>query len=308
MKIRPVLLLLFAASGAMAQTAAPLHLVLPDVQFPANGTALGSGAARTLDAVASLLKATPTAAVEVGVHTDASGSTAYNLRLSQRRAQAVGAYLGKKGIAAKRLKTKGYGESQPINHCRRGARCSEAEKRQNRRVELRIKNLPADSTVRAPWLALGETRPQTAVTGKSVSGALSGTERPPIPTITATPVPPPAFTESHTPTPASIGATDYFPELLENKSTVPRPLPGSFTGYTIEIACTDKPLAPADALLRKYESVFLRQVPGGPYCYYTGAFFTLPEARQFLLEKIRPGNPGARVAGFAQETRKYFEN
>lgn len=307
MKIRPVLLLLFAASGAMAQTATPLHLVLADVHFPANSSAVGSEAWRTLDAVATLLKATPEAAVEVGVHTDASGSTAYNLRLSQRRAQAVGSYLTHRGVAAKRVKTKGYGESQPINRCRRGTRCSEAEKRQNRRVELRVKNLPADSSTRAAWLALGGTRPQTA-TGKTASGALSGTERPPIPAMTATPTPSPVPTDNSTQSAVSSVSTDYFSELLEKKPNVPKPLPGTFTGYTIEIACTEKPLAADDVQLRKHETVFLRQVPGGPYCYYTGAFFTLPEARQFLLEKIRPDNPGARVAGFTQETRRYFEN
>lgn len=302
MNIRPVLLLLFAALDAIAQPAAALHLVLADVHFPANSSAVGSESARTLDALATLLKSTPAATIEVGVHTDASGSTAYNLRLSQRRAQAVGAYLTHKGVAANRVKTKGYGESQPINRCRRGARCSEAEKRQNRRVELRVKNLPADSTTRAPWLALG------ASTEKTTSVARSNPARPPIPTVTATPVPPPPSTDNSIQPPVSSGATDYFSELLETKPAVPKPLPGTFTGYTVEIACTEKPLAADDARLRKYETVFLRQVPGGPYCYYTGAFFTLPEARQFLLEKIRPDAPGARVAGFARETRTYFDH
>lgn len=302
MNIRSVLLLLFAALDATAQPAAALHLVLADVHFPANSSAVGSEAWRTLDALATLLKSTPAATIEVGVHTDASGSTAYNLRLSQRRAQAVGSYLIHRGVADKRVKTKGYGESQPINRCRRGARCSEAEKRQNRRVELRVKNLPADSTTRAAWLALG------ASTGKTAPDTRSSPARPPIPTVTATPVPPPPSTDNSTRPTVSSGATDYFSELLENKPAAPKPLPGTFTGYTVEIACTEKPLAADDARLRKYETVFLRQVPGGPYCYYTGAFFTLPEARQFLLEKIHPDAPDARVAGFARETRTYFDH
>lgn len=302
MNIRSVLLLLFAALDATAQPAAALHLVLADVHFPANSSAVGSEAWRTLDAVATLLKSTPAATIEVGVHTDASGSTAYNLRLSQRRAQAVGAYLTHRGVAANRVKTKGYGESQPINRCLRGARCSEAEKRQNRRVELRVKNLPADSTTRAPWLALGTS------TGPTTSGARPNYSRPPIPTMTATPVPPPLTTDNSSSTTVSSGVTDYFTELLEHNPAVPKPLPGTFTGYTVEIVCTEKPLAADDARLRKYETVFLRQVPGGPYCYYTGAFFTLPEARQFLLEKIHPDAPGARVAGFARETRTYFDH
>jgi len=305
MKIGLLVLLLILALGATAQPAA-LHLVLADVQFPANGSAIGPEASRTLDAVATLLKTTPAATIEVGVHTDASGSTAYNLRLSQRRAQAVGGYFAQKGIAAKRVKARGYGESQPINRCRRGARCSEAEKRQNRRVELRVHNLPADSTIRTPWLALGGTTTQPPAGRKSTADAQPNIARPPIPTIAATPVPVPAA--DRPPAIVSSGATDYFPELLENKPAAPKPLPATFTGYTVELICTEKPLAPTDVRLRKHEPVFVRQVPGGPYCYYSGAFFTLPEARQFLLEKIRSDIPGARVVGFAQETRTYFDN
>lgn len=304
MNIRPTILLLLGAWGMSAQPVAdPLHLVLANVQFPANGSAIGPESARTLDAVATLLRATTEVTVEVGVHSDASGSAAYNLRLSQQRASAVGGYLTKKGVAAKRVKTKGYGESKPLNRCHRGTRCTEAEKRQNRRVELRINNLPADSTTRAPWLALGGAAPKPATGKPKPEEFHSTTARPTVPTVTATPVPPSA---AHRP--PSTGSSDYFPELLEHKPTTPKPLPGTFTGFTVEIACSEKPLAPADARLRKHDPVFLRQVPGGPYCYYVGAFFTLPEARQFLMEKIRPDVPDARVAGFAQDTRKYFEN
>ncbi len=303
MKIRPTILMLFAAWGVTAQPAnAPLHLVLANVSFPANASAIGPESARALDAVVALLKTSPAATVEVGVHTDAGGSTAYNLRLSQRRAQAVGGYLTKKGVAAKRVKAKGYGESQPLNRCRRGTRCTEAEKRLNRRVELRVKGLPADSAARSSWLDLGSTPSAVQRPASSIQRQIGN---PPVPTVAATPVPPPPSTAY--PMPSSV-TTDYFPELLENKPAVPKPLPGTFTGYTVEIACTDKPLAAEDALLRKYDLVYLRQVPGGPYCYYVGAFFTLPEARQFLVEKIRPSVPGARVAGFAQDSRKYFEN
>jgi len=305
MNIRPTILLLLGAWSMSAQPAAdPLHLVLANVQFPANGSAIGPEAARVLDAVATLLKASPEATVEVGVHSDASGSAAYNLRLSQRRAQAVGAFLTKKGVAAKRVKAKGHGESKPLNRCHRGTRCTEAEKRLNRRVELRVKGLPADSTMLAPWLALGGTASKTTA-GKPASGYLSTTARPAVPTVAATLVPPPPSTDYRPPT---TGTADYFSELLEHKSATPKPLPGTFTGFTVEIACSEKPLAPADGRLRKHDPVFLRQVPGGPYCYYVGAFFTLPEARQFLLEKIRPDVPDARVVGFAQDTRKYFEH
>jgi outer membrane protein OmpA-like peptidoglycan-associated protein len=71
--------------------------------------------------------------VRVEGHTDASGPEDFNMKLSQRRAEAVRDYLIDKGIAAERLEAVGYGESQPIasNKTRRG-------RSKNRRVEFVI--------------------------------------------------------------------------------------------------------------------------------------------------------------------------
>lgn len=147
--------LLASICAAAQKPAGELRVVLAGVQFSAEKAGVGAQAGQALDEVAELLNAAPAVTAEIGAHTDASGSAAYNLRLSQRRAEAVRAYLVKKGVAARRLKARGYGETQPINRCRRGVRCSEAEKRQNRRVELRLRGLPADSAAQAPWLQLG---------------------------------------------------------------------------------------------------------------------------------------------------------
>ncbi|HTY19940.1 MAG TPA: OmpA family protein [Myxococcota bacterium] len=71
--------------------------------------------------------------VHVAVHgfTDSIGSEAYNLKLSQRRADSVRDFLVKRGIAASRLETKGFGKADPV------ASNDTAEGRaQNRRVEL----------------------------------------------------------------------------------------------------------------------------------------------------------------------------
>lgn len=85
-----------------------------------------------LEQVRSLLAARPALRVIVAGHTDAEGSEAHNLALSQRRAAAVVAWLAGKGVAADRLQSEGHGESRPV------AGNDSAEGRTlNRRVEIR---------------------------------------------------------------------------------------------------------------------------------------------------------------------------
>jgi peptidoglycan-associated lipoprotein len=67
----------------------------------------------SLDRLVETLNDNPTIVVELGSHTDARASDAYNLDLSRRRAQSVVNYLIEKGIPRDRLVAKGYGESQP---------------------------------------------------------------------------------------------------------------------------------------------------------------------------------------------------
>ena len=52
--------------------------------------------------------------VEIGGHTNSVGGEAYNQDLSQKRAEAVKAYLVANGVPADRLKTVGYGSGQPV--------------------------------------------------------------------------------------------------------------------------------------------------------------------------------------------------
>ncbi len=76
--------------------------------------------------------------IELSSHTDAQGVSTYNQKLSQRRAQSATNWLINKGIASERIKPVGYGESQLLNHCRNGVRCSDDEHRFNRRTEFKI--------------------------------------------------------------------------------------------------------------------------------------------------------------------------
>jgi len=66
-------------------------------------------------------------------HTDSQGDDAYNMGLSQRRANSASAYLQSQGVPASRITTAGRGESEPV-----ASNDTEAGKAQNRRVEIAI--------------------------------------------------------------------------------------------------------------------------------------------------------------------------
>lgn len=107
-------------------------VVLRDVTFETGRSALRPESFPGLDQVAASLVANPNIRIEIAGHTDAVGSDALNLRLSQARAEAVQAYLASKGVAPERMVAKGYGESTPV-----ASNATPEGRAQNRRVELR---------------------------------------------------------------------------------------------------------------------------------------------------------------------------
>jgi len=86
-----------------------------------------------LDEVADVIRNNPKIRVRIEGHTDTIGGRKYNLRLSQKRAEAVREYLVEKGIGPDRLVAKGYGLSRPIESNR-----TKAGRAANRRVEFHI--------------------------------------------------------------------------------------------------------------------------------------------------------------------------
>ncbi len=73
------------------------------------------------------------ARIEIAGHTDSRGDAAINLKLSQRRADAVRKYLVQSGVNLDWVKAIGYGETQPI-----ADNATEAGRKANRRIELRV--------------------------------------------------------------------------------------------------------------------------------------------------------------------------
>lgn len=85
-----------------------------------------------------LLKKYPDMVIELSSHTDAQGVTSYNQKLSQRRADSAVQWLINKGVDSERVQPVGYGESNILNRCVNGVRCSDDEHRFNRRTEFKI--------------------------------------------------------------------------------------------------------------------------------------------------------------------------
>ena len=95
-------------------------------------------AALELEKILDVMKQYPTMKIDVRSHTDSRQTFKYNEKLSDRRAKSTIEWLVKNGIDTSRLNGKGYGETQLVNKCANGVKCSEEEHQANRRSEFII--------------------------------------------------------------------------------------------------------------------------------------------------------------------------
>ena len=111
-----------------------------DVYFGFDKSNITSESAKELDKLANIMEKNASLNIEVSAYTDARGSSAYNLKLSNRRAKSTIEYLVSKGIERSRISGKGYGESNMVNKCVNGVECSEDAHQKNRRTEITFVN------------------------------------------------------------------------------------------------------------------------------------------------------------------------
>lgn len=105
-----------------------------NIQFEYNSSVLRTSAYPTLDRMSSTLRGDKALSLQLDGHASEEGTDAYNMQLSIDRANAVKTYLVNSGVDAKRISTKGYGESRPI-----ASNATEEGRMRNRRVEFRQK-------------------------------------------------------------------------------------------------------------------------------------------------------------------------
>jgi outer membrane protein OmpA-like peptidoglycan-associated protein len=115
------------------QTDRGLVVTLEDVLFEVNGADLQPGAQMELLRLVEYLKQNPDRNMLIEGHTDDTGSSDYNLQLSQLRARSVESFLVGNGVPADRVRSIGYGETRP-----EAPNDSATGRQQNRRVEIVI--------------------------------------------------------------------------------------------------------------------------------------------------------------------------
>ncbi len=110
---------------------AQLQKYAKTIYFKTNSAEFTAKTIPVLDAIVVIMKKYPASRFRIEGHTDSQGPADYNMKLSQRRAEAVRQYLIEHGISADRLEAKGYGETRPIATNR-----TAAGRAKNRRVEI----------------------------------------------------------------------------------------------------------------------------------------------------------------------------
>lgn len=128
----------FEANFVLDQIIIEKPIVLDNIYYDLDKWAIRPDAAMELDRLVQVLEKNPKIQIELSSHTDSRAGDQYNMILSDKRAKAAVQYIISKGIDAKRMKWKGYGESKLVNNCKNDVQCTEEEHQKNRRTEFKV--------------------------------------------------------------------------------------------------------------------------------------------------------------------------
>lgn len=110
------------------------QIVINPIFFDFDKWNIRTDAEYELENIVDVLRKHPTMVIKIESHTDSRGSDNYNMKLSDRRAKSTRDYIISRGIAAERIESAiGYGETQLLNKCSNGVKCTAEEHQLNRR-------------------------------------------------------------------------------------------------------------------------------------------------------------------------------
>jgi outer membrane protein OmpA-like peptidoglycan-associated protein len=112
------------------------EVILSPIYFDYDKSNITAQGSAELDKLVKVMKDNPSMVIFVKAHTDSKGSQAYNLNLSEKRAQSTVQYLISKGISQGNISGKGFGSTEQKVNC--GTNCTEEQDAQNRRSEFLI--------------------------------------------------------------------------------------------------------------------------------------------------------------------------
>ncbi|WP_228851872.1 OmpA family protein [Aegicerativicinus sediminis] len=110
------------------------QIVINPIFFDFDKWNIRTDAEYELENIVDVMRAHPTMKIKIESHTDSRGSDRYNMKLSDRRAKSTMDYILSRGIEQDRIISAiGYGETQLLNGCSNGVKCSKEEHQLNRR-------------------------------------------------------------------------------------------------------------------------------------------------------------------------------
>ncbi|WP_406683958.1 OmpA family protein [Seonamhaeicola sp. MEBiC1930] len=112
--------------------------LLDTIYFGFDSESLNGSTKESLSGLAAILSKYPDLVIEIASHTDARGSSEYNLKLSERRLKSSLDYIFSLGVNESQIVGKAKGETQLINSCDDITKCSSQQHKENRRLGIQI--------------------------------------------------------------------------------------------------------------------------------------------------------------------------
>lgn len=120
----------------------PTETLINPIYFDIDKWDIREDAKYELEKIVTVMRDNPNIAIEIETHTDSRGDDQYSMELTNRQAKSISDYLVSRNIASERISAIGYGETQLVNECSNGVKCSEEQHQANRRATFKIVNVP----------------------------------------------------------------------------------------------------------------------------------------------------------------------